>query len=58
MSQSRSEYLNDLSRKYGIHKDVVFALADVLGENEDHDGLITELDDLMCSGADDLFDFD
>lgn len=39
---SRQDYLNSLADEYG---DVVFDLADVLGETEDFDGLVTSLED-------------
>ena len=39
---SRQDYLNNLAEEYG---DVVFDLADVLGETEDFDGLVTSLED-------------
>ena len=39
---SRQDYLNNLAEEYG---DVVFDLADLLGEIEDFDGLVTSLED-------------
>ena len=39
---SRQDYLNNLAEEYG---DVVFDLADILGESEDFDGLVTSLED-------------
>ena len=39
---SRQDYLNNLADEYG---DVVFDLADLLGEAEDFDGLVTSLED-------------
>lgn len=42
---SRTDYLNDLADDYGVPSDIVFMLADVLGENEDYDGLINMLED-------------
>lgn len=39
----RDEYLDNLANEYG--GDVVYALADMLGPNEDFDGLITELEE-------------
>ena len=47
---SRREYLNSLAEEYG--KEAVFAIADVLGPNEDFDGLVTELED-YADGLDD-----
>jgi hypothetical protein len=42
---NRDAYLESLAEQYGVSLQTVFALSDVLGENEDFDGLITELDD-------------
>jgi len=39
----RKAYLEDLSSQYGA--DIVYALSDLLGANEDFDGLITALED-------------
>ncbi len=39
----RIEYLNDLCAEYP--RDIVFALADMLGQSEDFDGLVTALQD-------------
>jgi hypothetical protein len=44
--ENRFEYLKSLSEDFGIDLDVVLALADLLGPNEDFDGLISELEDL------------
>ena len=41
----RKAYLQSLSEEYGIEEEVVFAVADMLGENEDFDGLVTTLQD-------------
>ena len=43
---TREEYLVDLASEYGVPADIVFTLADVLGENEDFDGLVSELEDI------------
>ena len=43
---SRQDHLEDLADQYGVDIETVFALADLLGPNEDHDGLISALDDL------------
>jgi hypothetical protein len=40
---SRREYLEDLAEEYD--RDKVFALASILGPNEDFDGLLTALED-------------
>jgi len=42
MTKERQEYLDGLAEVYGSK---VYVLADALGPNEDHDGLITELED-------------
>ena len=43
--QDRTDYLTSVADDYGIDEDVVSALADVLGESEDFDGLISMLED-------------
>ena len=43
--ENRKEYLKSLSEDYGIDFEVVEALADMLGESEDFDGLISALED-------------
>ena len=47
---SREDYLNSLSEDYGVPIDAVYALADVLGPDEDFDGLVSNLQDAMCGG--------
>lgn len=46
--ENRKAYLLSLCDEYPRH--LVLALADVLGPNEDFDGLVTELQDAMDSG--------
>lgn len=46
----RKEYLDNLADDFGIDNGTVHALADVLGESEDFDGLICELEDLELYG--------
>lgn len=46
----RDDYLNSLADDYGIPLDAVLALAEVLGPDEDFDGLVSNLEDAMCSG--------
>jgi hypothetical protein len=41
----RKEYLTMLAEEYGVSQDKVFATADLLGPNEDFDGLVTILQD-------------
>jgi hypothetical protein len=43
---SRREYLTDLADNMGLDRSLVFALADMLGESEDFDGLVTSLEDI------------
>lgn len=43
----RFEYLLDLAEQFGVDDSTVFALAEILGENEDFDGLVTELEDMF-----------
>ena len=42
---SRKEYLLDLADTLGIDANTVLMLADLLGPNEDFDGLVTSLED-------------
>lgn len=43
---SRQDYLESLAEDYGVDLDTVEALADLLGPDEDFDGLVSSLDDL------------
>lgn len=43
---SREAYLKCLANDYGVSLNNVLVLADMLGPNEDFDGLISELEDL------------
>ena len=43
--KNRSDYLANLAMDYGVSKNTVFAIAYMLGESEDFDGLITELEE-------------
>lgn len=45
--KNRREYLQSLSEEYGVHIGAVLALADILGAEEDFDGLIAELEDYV-----------
>lgn len=42
---SRAAYLEDLADQAGYDSDLVYTLADLLGPEEDFDGLITALQD-------------
>ena len=41
---NRREYLIDLSVEYELPRSVVFGIANILGESEDFDGLLSELE--------------
>lgn len=43
--KSRANYLRCMSEDYGVPLQTVLALADMLGENEDFDGLVIALED-------------
>lgn len=43
--KDRNDYLCGMAEDYGVDAETVFALADVLGEDEDFDGLIAALED-------------
>lgn len=42
---SRADYLADLADSHGVSLDTVQMMADLLGPNEDFDGLVTSLED-------------
>ena len=44
----RDDYLTCLSEDYGVPIENVFSLAEMLGENEDFDGLVSVLEDTEC----------
>ena len=46
MDKLRLEYMKVLSWDYNIDLDTVINLAELLGEEEDYDGLLTALDDI------------
>ena len=43
--KDRADYLRCMSDEYGVPIDVVLMAADLLGEKEDFDGLVTALAD-------------
>ena len=45
--EDRYDYLRQLAEDNGADTDAVFALADVLGPNEDFDGLVTSVEDFF-----------
>ena len=46
--ESREHYLQCMSDDYGVPIEVVHSLADMLGENEEFDGLVSALEDAEC----------
>lgn len=42
----REDYLSCIAEDYGVPLETVEALADMLGPNEDFDGLVTALEDM------------
>lgn len=45
--KNRDDYLKDLAANYGVDEETVYSLAEVLGETEDFDGLVVELEDMV-----------
>ena len=43
--RNREDYLRRLASQYGVEFDLVEAVADMLGPNEDFDGLVVALED-------------
>ena len=46
----RDDYLLSLAEDYGVPLDAVMAMAEVLGPEEDFDGLVSNLEDAMYGG--------
>jgi hypothetical protein len=44
--ENRADYLRQLADEYGVDAYMVQSAADVLGPNEDFDGLISTIEDL------------
>ena len=44
--RDRNDYLCSLADDYGVDEDKVFVLAELLGEEEDFDMLVTEIEDM------------
>ena len=44
----RDDYLTCLSEDYDISIESIYSLAEMLGENEDFDGLVSALEDIEC----------
>jgi hypothetical protein len=53
--KNREDYLNSLAENHGIEPSAVNMMADILGDSEDFDGLVTELEDMEYSGLLDSF---
>ena len=45
--EDREEYLRSLANGYGVSMETVIAISSVLGEIEDFDGLVCELEDYV-----------
>jgi hypothetical protein len=43
--KNRTDYLRGLADEIGVDQKTVFMMADLLGEDEDFDGLVTSLED-------------
>ena len=43
--RNRKEYLEAVAEDFGVPKKVVFAMASMLGEEEDFDALVSEIED-------------
>lgn len=48
--KDRHEYLTELGDNYGMDMDTLEVLADLLGEEEDFDGLLTSIEDFWQEG--------
>lgn len=48
--ESRKDYLTNLALELDLEKSVVFMMADMLGPDEDFDGLVTMLEDESARG--------
>lgn len=44
--KNRFDYLDSLADEYGVSTELVYNLADMLGPNEDFDGLVNALEDM------------
>jgi hypothetical protein len=49
--KDRADYLDSLADDYGVDSYMMGMLADIMGESEDFDGLVSELEDMDYSGA-------
>jgi len=46
----RQDYLEDVADEYGVDRNTVMYLAEMLGESEDFDGLLSTIDDFKYIG--------
>lgn len=44
--ETRKDYLNDLAVRYNINPMIISGLAEILGDEEDFDGLISAIEDM------------
>ena len=44
--EPREDYLNDLAVRYNINPMIISGLAEILGDEEDFDGLISAIEDM------------
>ncbi|GHV37242.1 hypothetical protein AGMMS49546_04400 [Spirochaetia bacterium] len=49
--KDREDYLKNLTDDWGLELFAVNMIAGMLGPSEDFDGLVSELEDMDCSGA-------
>jgi len=49
-ADTRYEYLEGLADQYGVALDAVLVMADLLGPNEDFDGLVSMVEDMSLMG--------
>jgi hypothetical protein len=47
---NRGDYLRSLSDDFGVDYDIITELADILGPDEDFDGLVVQLEDFSKYG--------
>ena len=53
--KARQEYLTTLADDFGIDRETVYMMADILGPNEDFDGLVTALEDFEAEFLETIF---
>lgn len=54
--KNRAEYLQSLAEEYGLDYEMICAFANLLGPNEDFDGLINALEDATADFDESLLD--